>query len=56
MGLYFLALDAIGDYLREVNATRPLGHPLDVWIARSDNLFAIVPKSDGNPVVLRLRY
>ena len=56
MGLYFLALDAIGDYLREVNVTRPLGHPLDVWIAHSDNLFVIVPKSDGNPEVLGLRY
>ncbi len=56
MGLYFVGLDAIGDYLREVNVTRPPGHPLDVWIARSDNLLVIVPKSDGKPVVLRLRY
>ncbi|MCH7915457.1 MAG: hypothetical protein IH856_20895 [Deltaproteobacteria bacterium] len=55
-GSLLFGLDAIGDYLREVNVTRPLGHPLDVWIAHSDNLFVIVPKSDGNPEVLGLRY
>ncbi|MFQ5992714.1 MAG: hypothetical protein ACE5NA_09800 [Nitrospiraceae bacterium] len=27
MGLYLVGLNAIGDYLREVNVTSPLGHP-----------------------------
>lgn len=37
---------------------KALGHPLKVKIAplEYDNLFVIIPKSDGNPLVLRLRY
>ena len=52
MGLYFVGLDAIGDYLREVNVTRPLGHHLDVWIARFHNLFVIVPRLGSEPLVI----
>ncbi len=37
---------------------KALGHPVDVTIPpfEYDNLFVIFPKSDGPPVVLRLRY
>jgi broad specificity phosphatase PhoE len=37
---------------------KALGHPVKIKIAplEYDNLFMIVPKSDGDPLVLRLRY
>ncbi len=37
---------------------KALGHPLKVKIAplEYDNLFAVIPKSNSNPIVLRLRY
>ena len=37
---------------------KALGHPGEVTIARDeyDSLFVIVPKNDGGPVVLRLRF
>lgn len=37
---------------------KALGHPLDVKIGRQDygNLFVVVPKAEGPPLVLRLRY
>jgi len=37
---------------------KALGHPLEVTIPLDeyDNLFVIVPKSEGSPMVLRLRY
>jgi broad specificity phosphatase PhoE len=35
---------------------KALGYPIDITIEEYDNLFVIVPKSDGSPLVLRLRY
>jgi broad specificity phosphatase PhoE len=37
---------------------KALGYPQDITIASKeyDNLFVIIPKSDGSPLVLRLRY
>jgi broad specificity phosphatase PhoE len=37
---------------------KALGHPLEVTIPldQYDNLFVIVPKNEGSPMVLRLRY
>jgi broad specificity phosphatase PhoE len=37
---------------------KALGHPAEVTIQlhEYDNLFVLVPKSDGSPMVLRLRY
>ncbi len=45
----------VGPFPRILNA---LGHPVDIKIQRKefDNLFVVVPKSEGPPVVLRLRY
>ena len=37
---------------------KALGHPVEVTIALDeyDNLFVLVPKNEGSPMVLRLRY
>jgi phosphohistidine phosphatase SixA len=37
---------------------KAVGYPIDITIAEKEynNLFVIVPKSDGSPLVLRLRY
>ena len=37
---------------------KALGHPAEIAIAlhEYDNLFVLVPKSEGGPIVLRLRY
>jgi len=37
---------------------KALGHPVEITIGpkEHDNLFVIIPKSDGAPIVLRLRY
>jgi broad specificity phosphatase PhoE len=37
---------------------KALGYPVDITIAEKeyDNLFVIVPKRDGSPLILRLRY
>lgn len=37
---------------------KALGHPAEVAIAlhEYDNLFVLVPKTEGGPMVLRLRY
>jgi broad specificity phosphatase PhoE len=37
---------------------KALGHPVEITIGpkEHDNLFVIIPKSDGAPVVIRIRY
>jgi broad specificity phosphatase PhoE len=44
--------------LRVPRLLKALGYPQDITIASKeyDNLFVIIPKSDGAPLVLRLRY
>jgi broad specificity phosphatase PhoE len=36
---------------------KALGYPADITISKQyDNLFVIIPKGNGSPLVLRLRY
>jgi 2,3-bisphosphoglycerate-dependent phosphoglycerate mutase len=48
----------ISHHLALPRLLKALGHPAEVTIAlhEYDNLFVLVPKSEGGPMVLRLRY